>query len=88
MQTIIKLNRIKTVEESELQSHLTNGWKVIEAGDSGKEALGGGNLDLPAIDSMTVPEWQTFAEEKGIDLDGATRKDEIYNVIKEAIGGN
>ncbi len=36
------------------------------------------------LEKMKVAELQTYAKEKGIELDGATKKDEILAKIKEA----
>ncbi|WP_037161059.1 hypothetical protein [Rhodococcoides fascians] len=48
-------------------------------------ALGYGIMDdnPSTLAERTVPELRSLAEEQGVDLDGATRKDEIVAVLTE-----
>lgn len=39
-------------------------------------------INLPSIDSKTKEEWIAFAAKRGIDLAGATLKNDIYDLIK------
>jgi hypothetical protein len=39
------------------------------------------------LDDMSVPDLKTYAKANGIDLDGATRKDDIIAAIEAAQGG-
>lgn len=82
MHTIIKLNRIKTVGDDELQKHLSNGWKVVE---TDTEALGDHHPDL---DHMGIDELRQFARENGVELSATiTNPDTARRRITEALGG-
>ncbi|MNW63025.1 hypothetical protein D3C74_411910 [compost metagenome] len=72
-------------EEVEAEALERKGFKrVDDAEPAGKEPVL--NLDQP-VDDMTVPELKAYAKLKELDLDGATKKDEILAAIKKAEGG-
>lgn len=78
-----KLNVVKlVVEEVDAQALERKGFKRVEEVEpAGKEpAL---NLDQP-VDEMNLPELKAYAKLKEIDLNGATRKDDILAAIKQA----
>lgn len=78
-----KLNVVKLVaEEVEAEALERKGFKRVEEVEpAGKEpAL---NLDQPVVE-MNLPELKAYAKLKEIDLNGATRKDDILAEIKKA----
>ena len=80
---LIKLNVVKFVaEEVEAEALERKGFKRVDDAEpehAGKEPEL--NLDQP-VDDMTVPELKAYAKLNEIDLDGATRKDDILAAIK------
>ena len=50
----------------------------------GKPLIEKAEEKTPDLEKMKVGELQAYAKEKGINLDGATKKDEILAKIKEA----
>lgn len=80
-----KLNVVKLVmEEVDAVALERKGFKRVEAESAGKEPVL--NLDQP-VDEMNLPELKAYAKLKGIDLDGATRKDDILAAIKAKTEG-
>lgn len=77
-----KLNVVKLVaEEVEAQALERKGFKRVDPEPAGK--VPELNLDKP-VDDMNLAELKAYAKLKEIDLEGATKKDEILAVIKEA----
>ncbi|MNI47654.1 hypothetical protein D3C73_1021850 [compost metagenome] len=70
-------------EEDEAQALERKGFtRVVEV----EPADPGNDLDLDKpVDDMTLPELKAYAKLKDIDLDGATRKDDILAAIKAKV---
>ncbi|MDN4069258.1 hypothetical protein QYF50_15505 [Paenibacillus vini] len=86
MITLKKLNVVKIVETE----HAANFWedkgfKRVE-GEDVQPATETFDPDKP-LDEMTLPELKGYAKLKSIDLNGATRKDDILLEIQKAESG-
>ncbi|HEX2986145.1 MAG TPA: hypothetical protein VHO71_04945 [Caproiciproducens sp.] len=55
---------------------------IIDEKDLGEYKARGFEIPEPNIDTMTVDEMKAYAEGKGIDLTGLTKKDDILAKIK------
>lgn len=43
-------------------------------------------VEIPALDDMTISQLKDFAAERGIDVSGATRRDDYIEIIEAALG--
>lgn len=59
--------------------------KLLSAGFTIREAEQADEQTEKSIDEKTVPELKEYAEKHTIDLQGATKKEDILELIKKAI---